>query len=252
MTYCVAIALRDGIVFTSDSRTNAGVDQVSTYSKMHTFGLDGDRQFVLLTSGNLATTQAVVAQLQRDIRDAVPTNLFTARHISEAADYLGQLSRVQQDKHGGGATYQASFLLGGQINHSQVSVMLVYPAGNHITTSEDTPFLQIGESKYGKPILDRIVTPDTSLETAAVASLVSMDSTMRSNVTVGPPIELLIYRKDSLKLGHRYRLDDDSPYLRELRKNWDDRLKEAFRQLPRIEWATAHNGSPDAQNAISR
>jgi len=117
--------------------------------------------------------------------------------------------------------------------------MLVYPQGNHITSSDDTPFLQIGESKYGKPILDRILTPATSLDTAALTALVSMDSTMRSNVTVGPPLEVLIYRRDSLNLDERLRFTEDSPYLRQIRRSWDDLIKQAFRQLPPLAWANA-------------
>jgi putative proteasome-type protease len=249
MTYCVAIALEEGLVFTSDSRTNAGVDRVSTYSKMHTFGRDGDRQFVLLTSGNLATTQAVVDRLQRDMVDDAKVSLLSVGDIAEAADYLGAVSTKQQAKHGGGSGYEASFLLGGQVAGKKPAVVFIYPEGNYITTSVDTPYLQVGESKYGKPILDRIITPETSLETAALCSLVSMDSTMRSNVTVGPPIELSLYRRDSLVLEHRIRLDEDSPYLRELRKRWDERLKEAFRSLPPIAWARARERPSGGQNA---
>jgi putative proteasome-type protease len=127
--------------------------------------------------------------------------------------------------------------------------MMIYPQGNYITTSEDTPFLQIGESKYGKPILDRILTPKTTLESAAVCALVSMDSTMRSNITVGPPLELLIYRKDSLRLDERVRLTEDHSYLRELKKSWDSLIKQAFQQLPPIAWATARDPSADTRNA---
>lgn len=245
MTYCVAITLKEGLVFCSDSRTNAGVDQVSTYSKMRTFGVDGARQFVLLTAGNLATTQSVVAQIERDIRERANQSLMTVRDMVEAADYLGRISLSQQVKNtGGGLTFEASFVLGGQIGMEDPMIVLIYPQGNYITTSEDTPFLQIGESKYGKPILDRIITPSTSLETAAVCALVSMDSTMRSNITVGPPIELLVYRRDSLHLEPRTRLTEDSPYLRELKKSWDDLIKQAFRQLPPIAWAAARDTAP--------
>lgn len=250
MTYCVAIALSEGLVFCSDSRTNAGIDQVSTYSKMRTFGVDGARQFVLLSAGNLATTQSVVAQIERDIREGASQSLMSVWDLTEAADYLGRISINQQLKNtGGGITYEASFVLGGQIGAGTPMVVLVYPQGNYITTSDDTPFLQVGESKYGKPILDRILTPNSSLETAAVCALVSMDSTMRSNVTVGPPIELLMYRKDSLYLGERFRLFDDSPYLRELKKSWDDLIKQAFRQLPPIAWAAAKDPPSEARNA---
>lgn len=238
MTYCVAIALEAGLCFVSDSRTNAGVDNVSTYSKMHTFGNPGERQFVMLSAGNLATTQGVVSQVKRDIKQFAPLNLMTVSHMSDAADYLGEVNRMQQEKHtGGGATYEASFIIGGQIMGQKPSAYLVYPQGNHITTSADTPFLQIGESKYGKPILDRILNPSVNLETASLCALVSMDSTMRSNLSVGPPIELMLYERDTFVLNRHYRFDEMSEYLRELTRSWDAKLKEAFNSLPPIAWS---------------
>ncbi len=238
MTYCVAISVDAGLIFVSDSRTNAGVDNVSTYSKMHHFGIDGERQFVLLSAGNLATTQGVISQLQKDIKKFAPLNLNTVSHMSDAADYLGEINKMQQEKHtGGGSAYEASFIIGGQIMGSKPEAYLVYPQGNHITTSNDTPYLQIGESKYGKPILDRILTPDSTLETSALCALVSMDSTMRSNLTVGPPIEVMVYHTDEFRLGQHYRLADDSEYLRELKRSWDSNLKDAFLRLPPIAWS---------------
>lgn len=239
MTYCVAISVNDGLVFLSDSRTNAGVDSVSTYSKMHRFGTPGERQFVILSAGNLATTQGVIAQLNKDIHQYSPINLNTVAHMTDAADYLGEVSRAQQEKlTGGGITYEASFIIGGQIRGSLPSIFLVYPQGNHITTSGNTVYLQIGESKYGKPVLDRIMTPEVSLETSALCALVSMDSTMRSNITVGPPIELDIYRRDSLAVGNHYVYEEGSEYLRELKRSWDRNLKEAFNRLPQVAWST--------------
>ncbi len=238
MTYCVAISLDAGLIFVSDSRTNAGVDNVSTYSKMHQFGIDGERQFVILAAGNLATTQGVITQVKRDIKKGMPQNLLTMGHISDAADYIGSINTMVQEKHtGGGANYEASFIVGGQIANSKPSAFLVYPQGNHITTSKDTPYLQIGESKYGKPILDRILSLSSSLETASLCALVSMDSTMRSNLTVGPPIEVIVYEKDSFLLNRYYRFEDDSEYLRQLKKSWDTNLKEAFNKLPPIAWS---------------
>ncbi|MEX1032323.1 MAG: peptidase [Cellvibrionaceae bacterium] len=238
MTYCVAVAVKAGLVFCSDSRTNAGIDQISTYSKMHQFGLEGQRQFAVLNAGNLATTQAVVAKLKKDIRDETPRSLMTVASIADAADYIGELSVAQQAKHAGrGSTYEASFIVGGQIKDSKPQIALIYPQGNHITSSADTPYLQIGESKYGKPILDRILNLDTTLETAALCTLVSMDSTMRSNLTVGPPIETLVYETDSLSLDRYHRFEEDSEYLRELHRAWDAKLIEAFRQLPPLNWA---------------
>src|SRR5690606_37871257 len=158
MTYCVAIAVDAGLVFCSDSRTNAGIDQVSTYSKMHRFGVDGQRQFVILSAGNLGTSQATIARVKRDIKDRAIQSLLTVETMSEAADYLGAISRAEQEKHAKRAGgFGASFIIGGQIAGKKHRIMLVYAEGNHITSSNDTPFLQIGESKYGKPILDRIL-----------------------------------------------------------------------------------------------
>lgn len=238
MTYCLAIALKSGIVFVSDSRTNAGVDNVSTYSKMYGFGVPGERQFILLTSGNLATSQGVVAQIKRDIKQDAPINLMTLEHLSDVAEYVGSINRTQQEKNtGGGASYEASFIIGGQIIDHKPGIYMVYPQGNYITTSHDTPYLQIGESKYGKPILDRILKPTSNLETAAMCALVSMDSTMRSNLTVGPPIELNIYEADSLQAGRYFRFDEDSEYLRQLKRSWDRLLKDAFKKLPPVAWS---------------
>lgn len=237
MTYCVAIAVKAGIVFCSDSRTNAGVDQISTYSKMYRFGRDGERQLVVMTSGNLATTQAVIAQLKKDIQQNAQTNLLNVPSIDDAAEYLGQTSLAQQAKYGQGPVHEANFIIGGQIVGRPHRVMMVYPQGNYITTSKDTTYLQIGESKYGKPILDRIMSPETSLDTATLCALVSMDSTIRSNLTVGPPVEVTIYEADSLVLARHYRLEQDSDYLRDLKTAWDARLKEAFSSLPPIQWA---------------
>lgn len=247
MTYCLAIKLNAGLVFVSDSRTNAGVDQISTYSKMHTFGVDGQRQFCLLTAGNLATSQAIVNQLKHDIAQGMPMSLMTMKSLDEAADYIGQVSLMQQQKAGGGSEFEASVIFGGQIAGSPADVVLIYPQGNHIATSRTTPFLQIGESKYGKPILDRIIAPETALHTAVLCGLVSMDSTMRSNVTVGPPIEVIAYASDSLVLKNRLMLDEDSDYLRELKRSWDQRLKEAFRSLPHPAWAHAWDHPLDDQ-----
>lgn len=246
MTYCVAISVNAGICFISDSRTNAGVDNVSTYSKMHTFGRDNDRQIVLLSAGNLATTQGVVTQLDKDIKRGARRNLMTVSNLEDAADYVGEVSLTQQEKHtGGGASYEASFIVGGEIMGDEHRAFLIYPQGNHITTSTDTPYLQIGESKYGKPILDRIISLDIPLDTAAVCGLVSMDSTMRSNITVGPPIEVLIYDAKSLVVTRRYRFEESSEYLRQINASWDQRLKEAFASMPPISWSENWDASAD-------
>ena len=247
MTYCCAISVRAGIVFCSDSRTNAGVDTVSTYSKMFTFELGPERQFVLMPAGNLATTQATLAQMKKDIRQNAATSLNTVSSIGDAADYIGEVSKAMQEKHkNSGPGFDASFIMGGQIAGSHHRVVHIYPEGNHITSSKDTPYLQIGEHKYGKPILDRIIQLDTPLETAALCALVSMDSTMRSNLSVGPPIEMHIYRADSFMLNNYHRFEEDDDYLRELKKSWDSRLKEAFHQLPPLAWASNWNKIADS------
>ncbi|MBD3648211.1 MAG: peptidase [Pseudomonadales bacterium] len=238
MTYCLAISLDAGLCFLSDSRTNAGMDKVSTYSKMHSFGVDGERQIVILSAGNLATSQGVIGQVNKTLKQNAEENLYSMQHMADAAEYLGQINRNQQEKHKTDeSTFEASFIIGGQIRGQKPAVYQVYSEGNYITTSQDTPYLQIGESKYGKPILDRILSPDSSLETAALCGLVSMDSTMRSNLTVGPPIEVVVYEKDSFVISRRYRFEESSEYLRQLKKSWDAKLKDAFNTLPPIEWS---------------
>ncbi len=241
MTYCVAIKLDDGLVFASDSRTNAGVDQVSTYSKMHTFETEGERIFVVLTAGNLATTQAVVNRLKREMEEGVEGSFFDVAHMSEAAEYLGRVNREEQEKHSealskSGIIAEATLIVGGQIKGEDPEIYRVYPQGNYITTSMHTPFLQIGESKYGKPILDRIITPSTDLGDAARCALVSIDSTIRSNLTVGPPIEVFVYEEGSFAFEHYLCLEADDDYLHALTHAWDDNIRKAFVDLPRFDW----------------
>ena len=253
MTYCVAIKVDSGLVFCSDSRTNAGVDHVSTYSKMHTFGIPGDRQITIMSAGNLATTQSVIAQIQRGLEHHDESNILNLPTLRDVADYVGKINSYEQDKHEvDNAQFEATFILGGQVGpNSSHEIFMIYPEGNYISTSSGTPYLQIGESKYGKPILDRILTPSTNLATSAAAALVSMDSTMRSNLTVGPPIEVYIYHANSLQPGAYIKFEEDSKYLRELKREWDEKIKEAFSQLPPVEWAHNWDQSPDQENIIS-
>lgn len=245
MTYCLAIALDEGLVFCSDSRTNAGADRVSTYSKMHRFAFPNDRSLVLLSAGNLATSQAVVAQIHRDLEAGEAAPIRRAQYVADVADYIGDLIAKESAKYsaagGPGAELDASatFILGGQIIGHEPELYMVYPEGNHISASQTHPFLQIGETKYGKPILDRIIRPNTPLETAFRCAIVSLDSTMRSNVTVGPPIEVLFYRKDSLQDHEWYAsLDDSHPYLAELRQCWDDNVTRAVELLPTLDMSS--------------
>lgn len=239
-------------MFCSDSLTNAGIDQVSTYGKMFRFGIDGERQFVILSAGNLATSQATIATVKSDIKKNAAVNLLNIDSMEEVADYLGDISRVQQEKRTiEGKKFEASFIIGGQIGSAKHEIVLVYPEGNHITTSMDTPYLQIGESKYGKPILDRILTPALDLDTCAMCTLVSMDSTLRSNLSVGPPIETLIYNTGALTATNYHRFEEDSDFLRDLKKSWDQLLKNAFLQMPPITWATNWDRSKRGQNEAS-
>ncbi len=242
MTYCLAITVDAGLVMASDSRTNAGVDQISTYSKMFHFGIPGQRRFVLLSAGNLATTQAVVNQLRYEMTDAAAIpSLAGVAHLFEAADYIGSLSvQVQQRNNDAvracGFSPEATFLLGGQIGSEPHGIYLIYPQGNYITASPYEPYLQIGETKYGKPILDRIVHCGLSLDDAARCALVSLDSTMRSNVSVGPPLELLIYPRDSHGPGRHVRFDPEDPVYARFKHSWGQGIKEAFGRLPRFDW----------------
>ena len=238
MTYCVAISIDEGLILTSDSRTNAGIDQVSTYSKMFRFETTPDRSLVIMSAGNLATTQHVIEQVNRDIRESLPVNLNTLDYLSDVADYVGQIlsSRIRRysENEQSGFAPEATMILAGQINGAGHQAFLIYPQGNYITTSAETPYLQIGESKYGKPVLDRFITLKTSMIDAATCSLISMDSTMKSNVSVGPPIEVLLYRKDSFDLCNHYRFEAEDPYLLTLRKEWGNKLVQAFAEMPRF------------------
>ena len=249
MTYCVAITVNEGLVFASDSRTNAGVDQLSTYSKMFRFEDVGDRVFVLLTAGNLATSQAVVSLLKRDLKQGNLPNLRSVEHMTQAAEYVGSVSYEQQQKHhsaaaGSSLDTSATFILGGQIAGGKGKIFMIYPEGNFIWATEENPYQQIGEVKYGKPILDRIVRPETGLEEAALCALVSMDSTMRSNATVGPPIEVLLYRDNALCFDKVATFTADDPYLSALSTNWAAALGTAFTELPHYDWS---GNDPDSK-----
>ena len=239
MTYCIAVSVKEGLVLTSDSRTNAGIDNVSVHRKMHALTTAEDRTIVLLSAGNLATTQAVIDKLARDIKDNAEVNLNSVEFLSEAAEYLGEVSLSKQNRHvnSGQSSFfpAATFILAGQIGDHPHGAFLVYPEGNYITTSAHTPFLQIGEIKYGKPVLDRFLTPETTLHEAARCCLISMDSTMRSNVSVGPPVDLLIYHKNSFQLDEYYSFQEDDNYLIKLRRTWHEKLKQGFETLPQVD-----------------
>lgn len=242
MTYCCAIKVDDGLVFASDTRTSAGVDDVRTYNKLHVIERPGEFVFVLLSAGNLATTQWVLNAIRRDMNNpAAPESLLKLRHMYDAAEYLGSLSvRAQKESSQQGqynVDFRTTLILGGQILGEEPALYLIYPEGNCISASPETPYLQIGESKYGKPILDRIIRTHITLEEAARCALVSLDSTMKSNLTVGPPLDLAIIPRDALRVTHKLRLDLDTPYYAALKKAWGEHLERIFREaLPKFEW----------------
>ena len=250
MTYCVAIKVNSGLVFAADTRTSAGVDDVRTYNKLHTFDVPGDRCFVVLSAGNLATTQAVLAHAQREMNDPnIAVSLRTVRHMFDAAEYLGLLSvraqkQVLQESAYNGINVETTLILGGQIRGEEPAIYLIYPLGNCISASPETPFLQIGETKYGKPILDRFIRPDVPLEDAARCALVSLDSTMRSNISCGPPVDIALMPRDALQITRKLRMDTDTPYYAQLRETWQRQLDMAVRSLPKFEWELQQQQPP--------
>jgi putative proteasome-type protease len=250
MTYCLGILTQAGLVMAADSRTNAGVDYVSTQQKLFDFSLPGERVIFLCTSGNLSLSQAVLTLIRRDIKAREDINLHTLPTLYEIVRYIGNKMRqvVDQDKEWltrDGISLSCSFLVAGQIRGEEPELYMIYPQGNAIQASKETPFLQIGEAKYGKPILDRVLTTTTSLEDAAKCALLSIDSTMKSNISVGPPIHLIMYQGDSFKVHHELRLQRSAPYLLKLRKAWEEEIKSAFDRVPDVEWDS--EASDDSQ-----
>ncbi|HXN32045.1 MAG TPA: proteasome-type protease [Polyangiaceae bacterium] len=240
MTYCVGVLLDQGIVLASDSRTHAGVDNFASFSKMTVFERKGDRVFALLSSGNLAGTQAIVNVLKQK-GDGAPPNLWSVRTMFDMAVVVSDAMRdiERRDKEHlakSDLAFNASFILGGQIKGDPLRLFRIYAEGNFIEASADTPFFQTGEAKYGKPILDRVITPPTSLADASKCVLVSFDSTMRSNLSVGMPIDLLCYERDSLEVRKRRRFEPGDPYFSALSKEWSEGVRTVFKQLPELKW----------------
>lgn len=241
MTYCLGIVTKFGLVMAADSRTNAGVDNVSTYRKLFDFSLPGDRVLFLCTSGNLSVTQAVVASLRKDLRTQTENNLHSLPNLYEIARYIGQKVRDVQEQDAtwlkkDGIDLSCSLLLGGQVKGDDPELYLIYTQGNCIQSTRETPFLQIGETKYGKPILDRTITYEMPLDLAAKCALLSLDSTMKSNISVGPPIDLVMYEVNSLQVKHRLQLPPRDPYLIAIGKSWAESLRRAFDDVPDIDW----------------
>lgn len=237
MTYCVAMRMDAGLVFLSDSRTNAGVDHINTFRKMTVFEREGDRVLVLLTSGNLAISQAVTTLLQEAIDAGDSDSLMCAPTVFEAARVVGDALREVHRRDAAhlnefGIEFAAAFIFGGQIRGEAPRLFHIYAAGNFIEASPETPYFQIGESKYGKPIIDRVIHTGRTLNEAAKCALISMDSTLRSNLSVGLPLDLLIYERDSLRVGKHVSIEADNPYFELIHSQWGERLRQVFAELP--------------------
>ncbi len=247
MTYCLSINTDAGFVLCSDSRTNAGFDNISTYSKMHTFVWPSNRVFALLSAGNLATTQLVIKRLQADLDSGAIPNLLNVSNMHEAVNYVAMVSTSVQNLHvvrdGVNVNFEATFILAGQIGRARPETLMIYPQGNYIHESDEHPFLQIGEIKYGKPILDRVIKRDTQLDGAGRCALVSMNSTVRSNLTVGPPIDLLVYERDSLNFTHQLCMTEDDPFAKQLSESWNQGLVSTLQHLPKFYWEMPANNS---------
>jgi putative proteasome-type protease len=241
MTYCVGILLNEGVVFASDSRTNAGVDNIASFCKMTVFERPGDRVIVLLSSGNLAGTQAVVSQLKQrgDSNDREMTNIWTARTMFDVATVVSDSVRAVERRDGehlatSATPFNASFIIGGQIKGEPPRLFRTFAEGNFIEAGTDTPFFQTGEAKYGKPIIDRVISPSTSASDAMKCVLVSFDSTMRSNLSVGMPIDLVCYERDALRVSIRHRFAPGDAYFTSLSKAWSEGVRSVFKSLPAV------------------
>ena len=242
MTYCIGVMLDKGMIFAADSRTNAGVDNIAKFCKMTVFERRGDRVIVLLSSGNLAGTQAVIGVLnQRCVISDGAANLWGARTMFDVAMLVADAMRDIERRDGqylqeNEVGFNASFIVGGQISGEPMRLFRIYAEGNFIEAGLDTPYFQTGETKYGKPIIDRVITPSTALADATKCVLVSFDSTMRSNLSVGMPIDLICYERDSLEVRMRRRFDDGDAYFTSLSREWSEGVRQVFGELTALRW----------------
>jgi len=240
VTYCVGILTHQGLVMASDSRSNAGFDQVNICRKMHTFVHPGERSFVILTSGSLSLTQSVISLLRDEFEAgeglaAVDSFYAASRVVGDCVRRVSELDRAALERDG--FTFNINLLLGGQVQGERPALSLIYPQGNPLSATHDSPYLQIGEVKYGRPILDRgIVSGTTTLEDAAMYALLSFDATMRSNVTVGPPIEVLLYENDKLEFDRYRRFSADDAELLSIHRHWEQSLRRAVEELPKVQF----------------
>ncbi|NRR30985.1 proteasome-type protease [Oxalobacteraceae bacterium] len=253
MTYCIAMSLDAGLIFLSDSRTNAGVDQVGTFRKMTIFEKPGDRVIVLMTAGNLAISQSVRQLISEHVSGNGQT-IWNAATMYEAAQVVGQAVRTVYERDAlalgkFGIDFNVSMTLGGQIGSERCRLFQIYSAGNFIESQSETPYFQIGEAKYGKPILDRVITPATPLDEAAKCALISMDSTLRSNISVGLPLDLLVYENNSLAVSRFVNIDQHNQYFEMIRNSWGQQLKRVFDNIADPVW----NAVPgDGENVLSK
>ena len=241
MTYCIGVMLDEGMIFSSDSRTNAGVDNFAHFCKMTVFERPGDRVIVLLSSGNLAGTQAVIGVLNKRCADPAAPNLWSAQTMFDVAMLVADAMRDIERRDGeylqeNEAGFNASFILGGELRGEPPRLFRIYAEGNFIEAGADTPYFQTGEAKYGKPIIERVITPRTPLAEATKCVLVSFDSTMRSNLSVGMPIDLLCYERGTLEVRKRCRFHEGDPYFTALSSEWSEGTRRVFRQLPTLAW----------------
>lgn len=234
MTYCVALKLREGLVLCSDSRTNAGVDHIASFRKLQVFEKADDRIIYIQSAGNLASTQSVISLLQKAITQS-DRHILNVESLFDVAEIVGKTIRqvVQRDQgQSQGIDFGCSIILSGQIRGEESRLFHIYPQGNFIEAGDDTPYFQIGESKYGKPILDRIITVDTPIDKAIQCVLISMDSTLRSNLSVGMPLDLISYKEDAFCSPEIVRLDEFHPNFLKLRSAWSEGIKDLFNSLP--------------------
>ncbi|MFO1319800.1 MAG: peptidase [Burkholderiales bacterium] len=244
MTYCVSLLLDSGMLFASDSRTNAGVDHIATFSKMKMYERKDDRVLVLLSSGNLAITQGVTNILDRHPHaEPGKESIWTARSLYDVACMVGDALREMQRRDGpylmqGNIDFSATLILGGQIAGEPPRLFNIYSQGNFIEATRENLYFQVGESKYGKPVIDRVVTPATTMAEAAKCVLISFDSTIRSNISVGLPIDMLWYPRDSLRVGIHRRIAEGDPYFTMLRQGWGGGLRRVFGELPNPDWVS--------------
>ena len=240
MTYCIGILVDSGLVFLSDSRTNAGVDQISTFRKISLFERPGERVMVAMCAGNLALSQAVVGLLREQERSEQP-GVWNAPSLPEAVRHVGDAIREVHRRDAAALKehnieFNVSMIFGGQIGAEPPRLFCIYAAGNYIEATADTPYFQIGESKYGKPIIDRVVSRSTSLAQAAKCALISMDSTIRSNLSVGLPLDLVTVQRDALRVHSHINIDEQHAYFRMIRTRWSESLRHAFHELPDPDW----------------